>query len=78
MPLTERLQVLLSPAQRRRLERIARHQGRSVGSVIREAVERFTPETDADADDLGIIFDLDLPVGDWAEMKAEIIRAAGR
>lgn len=78
MPMSERLQVLLTPGQRRRLERIARNQGRSVGSVIREAIERFAPDVDADSDELETIFDLDLPVGDWTEMKEEIIRAARR
>lgn len=78
MPLTERMQVLLTPEQRRRLERIARDGGRSVGSVIREAVTRFAPEVDTAAGDLQTIFDLDLPVGDWADMKAEIIEAASR
>lgn len=77
VPLTERMQVLLTPQQRRRLERIARDESRSVGSVIREAIARFAPE-DLASDDLQTIFDLDLPVGDWADMKAEIIRAASR
>jgi len=78
VPLTERTQVLLLPDQRRRLERIARRRGTSVGAVIREAIERFAPEVDADEDDLAAIFGLELPVGDWADLKAEIIDAARR
>lgn len=78
MPLTERMQVLVPPDQRRRLERIARRRGTSVGAVIREAIERFTPDGEADLDDLDAIFDLDLPVGAWPDLKAEIIDAASR
>lgn len=78
MPLTERMQVLLLPDQRRRLERIARRRGTSVGAVIREAIERFAPEAAGDDDDLESVFGLDLPVGDWSDMKAEIIDAARR
>jgi len=37
--ITERVQVLLTPAQRRRLEDVARRQGRSVASLVREAVD---------------------------------------
>lgn len=78
MALTQRTQVLLTPDQRRRLERIAVRQGTSVGAVIRQAIERYSPDTDGEEDDLESIFALDLPVGGWAEMKAEIIAAATR
>jgi len=37
--ITERVQVLLRPEQRRRLEEEARRQGRSVASLVREAVD---------------------------------------
>lgn len=40
---TERLQVLLSREQRRRLEAEARQRGASVGSLVREAIDaRFS------------------------------------
>ena len=38
---SERTQVLLSPEQLARLKRIAARDGRSVGAVIREAVDSF-------------------------------------
>ena len=41
--LTERLQVLVSRAQRRRLELEARRRGVSVGALIREAVDARAP-----------------------------------
>lgn len=37
--INERLQVLLTSEQRRRLEREARRQGRSVASLIRDAID---------------------------------------
>jgi predicted transcriptional regulator len=37
--LTERLQILISPAQRRRLETEARLRGRSVAAIVREAID---------------------------------------
>ena len=36
---SERLQILVSPEQRRRLETEARRRGTSVGALIREAVD---------------------------------------
>lgn len=77
MPMTERLQVLVTPEQRRRLERVARIEGRSVGAVIRDAIERAIPAPrGSSSDPLEEMFALDLPVGDWADLKEEIIRAA--
>lgn len=75
MSFTERTQVLLTPEQRRRVERMSRHQGRSVAAVIRDAIDLFVaPATQDDA--LETIFELDLPVSDWPAMKSEIIEAA--
>jgi predicted DNA-binding protein len=46
--LTERLQVLISPEQRRRLEVEAQRRGTSVATVVREAIDdrfgKITPE----------------------------------
>lgn len=48
-----------------------------MGAVIREAIEGYASDSSsAAADDLETIFSLDLPVGEWPEMKAEIIRSA--
>ncbi|MFN8159949.1 MAG: ribbon-helix-helix protein, CopG family [Solirubrobacterales bacterium] len=47
--LSERLQILVSPEQRRRLEAEARRRGTSVGSLIREAVDhRFQSVPEAE------------------------------
>ncbi len=74
---TERTQVLLSPEQRQRLQRMAARDGRSVGSVIREAIESYTaagPHSRAAA--ASALIAMDLPVGEWEQMKAEIITGA--
>ncbi len=74
---TERTQVLLTPEQRRRLERRAQDEHRSVGAVIRDAVDAYTgssgrTRTDAAASLLAA----DAPVGDWEAIKREIERGA--
>lgn len=77
MSYTERTQVLLTPEQRARLERIAEREQRSIGAVIREAVDHYTvPRSRPREEALDELFGLDAPVDDWATMKAEIERGA--
>ena len=74
---SERTQVLLSREQRERIERMAAREGRSVGSVIREAIESYTavgPRSRKEAAEALIA--MDLPAGDWDQMKAEILAGA--
>lgn len=73
---SERTQVLLSPEQLARLKRIATRDGRSVGSVIREAVDSFV-ETAPDSRDRALrsIMSMNAPVDDWEVMKAQIMRS---
>jgi hypothetical protein len=74
---TERTQVLLSREQRRRLERRAAQERRSVGAVIRDAVDAYTgtpSRTRQEAADS--LLSLGAPVADWEEMKADILRGA--
>ncbi len=74
---TERTQVLLTPEQRQRLERRAAQERRSVGAVIRDAVDAYTGSsgrTRREAADS--LLSIGAPVGEWDEMKAEIIRGA--
>lgn len=74
---TERTQVLLTTAQRRRLERRAAEERRSIGAVIRDAVDAYTGAPgrtrEAAADSL---LSIGAPVGEWEEMKAEIVLGA--
>lgn len=72
---TERTQVLLSPEQLARVKRLAAREGRSVGAVIRDAVDAFVgAEPDARQRALQSLFAAEAPVGDWEAMKAEIER----
>jgi hypothetical protein len=74
---SERTQVLLSPEQRARLERIAADRRISVGAVIREAVDAFTvPRRKPPRDAFERLIALGAPVGDWQTMKQEIERGA--
>jgi hypothetical protein len=74
---TERMQVLLSVEQRRRLERQAAEQRRSVGSVIRDAVEAYTRTSGRSRREAAErLLATDAPVDDWPAMKAQILRGA--
>jgi hypothetical protein len=74
---SERTQVLLSPEQRARLERVAAREGRSLGAVIRDAVDAYTlPRARSPHDILRALYSLNAPVADWEQMKEEIERGA--
>lgn len=74
---SERTQVLLTPDQRQRLERIAAREGRSLGAVIRDAVDAYTlPRARSPHEVLASLFRQNAPVADWDQMKAEIERGA--
>lgn len=74
---SERTQVLLTPSQRQRLERIAAREGRSMGAVIRDAVDAYTlPRSRPRHEALQSLFARNAPVADWEVMKAEIERGA--
>ena len=68
---SERTQVLLSPEQVTKLKRIAAREGRSVGAVIRDAVDSYVdPGDDAQHRAAQAIIGMNLPVDDWEVMKA--------
>ena len=74
---TERTQVLLTAEQRRRLERRAEDEHRSVGSVIRDAVDAYTGTTGRTRSDAAAsLLATGAPVDDWEVMKQEIERGA--
>ena len=74
---SERTQVLLTPAQRERLQRIASREGRSLGAVIRDAIDAYTlPRARPREEALRSLTGLGAPVDDWERMKAEIARGA--
>lgn len=73
---TERTQVLLSPEQLARLKAIAARDGRSVGSVIRAAVDSFVEaEPNRRQRALKRLFAMNAPVDDWEVMKAQILKS---
>jgi predicted DNA-binding protein len=73
---SERTQVLLSPEQLARLKRIAKRDGKSVGAVIRDAVDSFV-EADPDRRQRAVaaMFAMEAPVDDWEVMKAQIMQS---
>ena len=73
---SERTQVLLSPEQVERLKRLARRDGRSLGAVIRDAVDAYTLGTADRHAAIERLLSMEAPVDDWEVMKAEILRGA--
>ena len=73
---SERTQVLLSPEQAARLKRIAVREGRSVGAVIRDAVDSYVdPGSDSRHEAIQALMKMSAPVDDWVVMKAQILRS---
>ena len=73
---SERTQVLLSPAQVEKLKRIAARDDRSVGAVIRDAIDSFIdPGVDARRRAVQEMIRMNAPVDDWEVMKAEIMKS---
>ncbi len=70
---SERTQVLLSPQQVAKLKRIAARDGRSVGAVIRDAVDSYVdPGVDLRQRAIDSLLSMNAPVDDWDVMKAQI------
>ncbi len=73
---SERTQVLLSPAQVEKIKRIAAREGRSVGAVIRDAVDSYVdPGLDSRRRAVDRMLSLNAPVDDWEVMKEQIMRS---
>lgn len=75
---TERIQVLVAPAQLARLRAIARRQRTSVGALVREAVEAkyFESDTERRVAAVERLAAMSLPVADWEQMERESVRWA--
>jgi hypothetical protein len=71
---SERTQVLLSKQQLTSLKRRAKRERKSVGAVIRDAVDSYvaTPSHDERRAALERLFAINAPVDDWPVMKAQI------
>jgi hypothetical protein len=73
--LNKRVQVLFSAAQYARLREIARARGESIGSLVRQAVQKQYLDTSreerlAAVDEMAT---LRLPVSDWEQMERESV-----
>lgn len=75
---SERTQVLLSKAQLRELKRRAKQEKKSVGAVIRDAVDAHVAVADQDERQASLerLFAINAPVDDWPVMKAQILKGA--
>ena len=70
----KRTQVLLSEEQYQRLMREARTRGESIGSLIRDAVERaYGEDQERKQKIVDELCAMDLPVSDWETIEQEII-----
>ncbi len=75
---SERTQILLSKQQLAELKRRARRERKSVGAVIRDAVDAHLTTSDEDERQASLerLFAINAPVDDWPVMKAQIIKGA--
>ncbi|MDQ3720906.1 MAG: antitoxin [Actinomycetota bacterium] len=78
--LARRLQVLLDEERHRRLTAVARQRGVSVGTVVREAIDRGlqSPDHRRRAAVHRLLEAPDMPVLDPDELRAELEAARGR
>jgi len=80
MSLDRRLQILIDEERHRRITALARERGVSVATVVREAIDRGLPASDARRRAAGrrILEAPDMPVPDVEELKAELDALRGR
>ena len=74
--LKKRVEVLFDPSEFRRLEGLAHSSGRSVGSVVREAVEKYVlqPTHDEKRKAVEWILSGEDDLGSWDELKEAMSR----
>ena len=74
--LKKRVEILFEPLEYRRLEEVARARKRSVGSVVREAVERYVLEPTQEEKRRALEWIASQTFGDiggdWEQVKEEI------
>jgi hypothetical protein len=76
--LKKRVEVLFEPSEYHELEEIAQARRRSVGSLVREAVERYVlqPTQEGKREALEWILSGEDDLGSWEELKKAISRGA--
>jgi hypothetical protein len=75
--LKKRVEVLFEPSEYHKLEEMAQAERRSVGSLVREAVEKYVlrPAREERHQALEWILSGEDDLGSWEELKEEILRA---
>ena len=75
--LSKRVEVLFDPKQYAALEHVAQRDGKSVGALIREAVERkyLQPPREERRAALKELLSIKLDIGSWEEAKELILRS---
>jgi hypothetical protein len=80
MSLERRLQVLIDEERHRRIVAVARERGVSVGSVVRDALDRGLPDPQSRRRAAGerLLEAADMPLPEPAELRAELEELRGR
>lgn len=74
MSMTERTQVLLTPAQRAKAERIAQAEGISIGAVLRAALDAYGHDDPADRERaVEELVSMNAPVDEWHVLKSALL-----
>jgi hypothetical protein len=75
MPKTRRLQILLEPEQFERLERVSAETGASIGSLVRDAVDRYYPgrSLTKEAAIERLLSSESVPMDDWEIEKERMV-----
>jgi len=73
-----RTQILFPEDEYRRLQEVAHEEGRSLGSVVREAVAKYQtgPSRQRHIAAAKRLLKMSLPAADWPEMERNIMRGA--
>jgi hypothetical protein len=73
--LSQRVQLMLSPEQYKRLEALSDAEGLSIGALIRRAIDRLQgpPLQNKRLKAVRRIAAMPLPVGDWEQMERESV-----
>lgn len=75
----KRTQVLLTEKQYKKLHELSENSKKSMGFLIREAVDTVYINKKKNKEKIiRKIANMDLPTGDWKEIKREIIKGKGK
>jgi hypothetical protein len=75
--LSKRVEILFDPKQYAELERVAQRDGKSVGALIREAVEREYLHASREERQAALkaLLSIKLEIGSWEEAKELILKS---